>query len=132
MSNPFEYIKIISDKNRVPDDAEVKLNYVPFLTNRNFSYTMDTALIANEMNKYPDCEKLLQFKYFFNSVKKRKRYAKWTKPPKPKNDYLIIKKYFNYNDKNTELAMKLLTKEQIKVIKSKMNIGGAKKTGYDI
>ena len=132
MTNPFDYIKLINTKSYVPDDADVKLNYVPFLTNRNFSYSMDTVLIANEINRYSDCDKLLQFKYYFNSVKKRKRYAKWTKPPKPTMEFLIVKKYYGYNNKNTEMALKLLTKDQLKIIKSKMNIGGDKKARYDV
>lgn len=132
MSNPFNYIGLINSKVDMPDDSEINLNYVPFLTNRNFSYTLDTVLLSNEMNRLSDISKVQQFKFLFHSVKKRKRYAKWSKPPKPSNDFLIIKKYFDYNDKHTEMAMKLLTKDQIKVIKSKMTIGGEKKSTYDV
>jgi len=132
MSNPFFYIGLINTKSEMPDDAEIKLNYVPFLSNRNFSYSIDTVLVANEMNRFADCSKVLQFKYLFHSIKKRKRYAKWTKPPKRTNDFLIVKKYYDYSDKHTENAMKLLTKEQLKIIKSKMNIGGEKRADYDL
>lgn len=132
MSNPFFYVGLINNKGDIPDNAEIKLNYVPFLTNRQLSYSMDTVLIANEINRYPDCDKILQFKFLFNSIKKRKRYAKWSNPPKLTNDFLIVKKYYGYNIRNTEIAMKLLTKEQLKIIKEKMNIGGSKKNDYDI
>jgi len=133
MSNDaFYYIGLINTKSEIPDDLELKLNYLPFLSNRNFSYTIDTVLMANEMNRFPDCSKVLQFKYLFHAIKKRKRFAKWTKPPKPSLDFLIVKKYYGYNIKNTEIAMKLLTKEQLKIIKSKMNIGGDKKRNYAV
>ena len=132
MANPFEYITLINGKNYIPDNEEIEANYVPFLTNRNFSYSSDTILLANEMNQYPDCNKVLQFYYYYYSVKKRKRYVKWTKPPKQSIDFLVVKKYYKYNTKNTEIAMKLLTKEQINIIKEKMNIGGDKKMQFDI
>lgn len=132
MSNPFDMIKLINNKSEMPSDAEIKENYVPFVINRNFSYTMDTVLIANEMNKHSDSDVVMQFKYYFHSVKKRKRYAKWTKPEKHTLDFKIVRKYYNYNNKNTELAMQLLTDEQLKIIKTKMSIGGIKKMEFDV
>lgn len=132
MANPFNYIGLINNKGGIPEDAELKLNYVPFLTNRNFSYSLDTVLVANEINRYPNCDKPLQFKYMYHSIKKRKRYAKWTKAPKPTIDFLVVKKYYGYNTRNTEIAMKLLTKDQLKIIKEKMNIGGEKRMAFDV
>lgn len=131
-NSPFEYIKLLNNKGEIPDDSELKLNYVPFITNRNLASTLDTVLFANEMNKHHELDKADQFKYYFYSINKRKRYSKWIKPIKLSNDFLIVKKYYDYNNRNTEVAMKLLTKEQLKIIKEKMNIGGSKRVEYDI
>ena len=55
-------------------------DYNPFIVNRALSYHYDCILFANEMNKLPDTDKLLQFRYLLNTVRSYKRpFQKWQK-----------------------------------------------------
>ena len=49
------------------------------------------------MNKYPNLPKKLQYDFFINSVKPRKRFSPWAR--KDSIDYLeLVKEYYGYND----------------------------------
>ena len=93
--NPFEYTTAInySKKNIMIDDIAEKA-YNPFLVNRSLSYFHDTVLAANEMNINHHIDNRLQFDFFINIVRKRKRFSKWFKPcllytsPSPRDDPL--------------------------------------------
>ena len=63
MSNPFEFVKAINNKqNIIRDDLDEKA-YNPYMINRAFSYFPDTVLLANEMNVAPIST--LSFKMIF-------------------------------------------------------------------
>ena len=76
--NPFEFIKSINEtkKDIMVDDVSEK-GYNPFIINRNFSHFNDTVLYANEMNRYHHLDHRLQFDFFINIIKKKKRWSKW-------------------------------------------------------
>ena len=76
--NPFEYTTAInySKKNIMIDDIAEKA-YNPFLINRSLSYFHDTVLAANEMNINHHIDNRLQFDFFINIVRKRKRFSKF-------------------------------------------------------
>jgi hypothetical protein len=56
-------------------------------------------------------------------VRPRKRFSPWHKKT-IHNDFEYVKEYYGYNNKKTEEALKILSKEQIGIIKSKLNKGG--------
>ena len=72
--NPFECIKSINDtkKDIMVDDISEKA-YNAFIINKNFSHFNDTVLYANEMNRYHHLDHRLQFDFFINIIKKKKR-----------------------------------------------------------
>ena len=112
---------INSSKEMEWEDIE-KL-YEPYIINKAMSYFPDTILFADDMNKFYDLPKKLQYLYYINNVKPKKRFSKWAK--KNNDESLdLVKKYFNYNDKKAEAALKILTTTQIKMIKEKQEIGG--------
>jgi len=97
MSDAFDYVKSINQtKENMMRDTEndelAERAYEPFLTNRSLSYFIDTVLLANEMNMRQDADKKLQYEYFLNSVRPRKRFAKWVKN-NTDNDLEIIMEY---------------------------------------
>ena len=112
-------------KNIIDDDNDLEKDYPPFIINKCMSGFIETVLIANEMNIHPDLPKKMQYDFFINIVRPRKRFSPWMR--KEKHDTLdLIKKYYQYNDEKARSALKILTKDQIEFIKQRMNTGGKK------
>ena len=114
-----------SKVNILDEDFGLEKEYPPFIINKCMSGFIDTVLIANEMNIHPDLPKKMQYDFFINIVRPRKRFSPWMR--KEKHDTLdLLKKYYQYNDEKARSALKILTKDQIDFIKQKMNTGGKK------
>lgn len=128
--NPFEYVNSINQtkKNLIresEDPVQTEKDYNPFLVNRSLSYFQDTIPHANEMNRYPNLDKLIQYEFFINSIRPRKRFSKWAK--KIENaDIAVIKEYYGYNDQLALWVLSVLTDEQFETIKTKLERGGVK------
>ena len=122
--SPFEYVKSINDtKENIITDKWSEDQYNPFIVNKALSYTPDTIIYANEMNSRPHLEKILQYNFLINIVRKKKRFSKWIK--KEKIEMIeIIKEYYGYNTEKAKQAASILTKEQIDDLKSKLYKGG--------
>ena len=95
-------------------------SYSAFMVNRALSFYKDTALIANEMNKYPNLDKKLQADFLLNIVRAYKRqYSKWHKKAS-NSDLDAVKEYYGYNDSKAMEALKILTNDQISEIKEQL------------
>jgi len=118
--NPFDYVNSISsNKNNLmrgsENDELSQKEYIPFVVNRALSYYTDTLLYANEMNKFSDLDNLMQYEYLFHSIRKGRRFSKWSKS-KTTEELLAISKYFNVNIKRSQEYKSLLSPEQIQEI----------------
>ena len=122
--NPFEFIKSINDtkKDIIVDDVSEK-GYNPFIINRNFSFFNDTVLYANEMNRYHHLDHRLQFDFFINIIKKKKRWSKWIKP-QDINNLELIKQHYGYSNDKAKSVLQLFNNEQIEELKRKGFKGG--------
>jgi len=129
MSNslsPFDFLNAINyTKNDIIVDDITEKQYNPFMVNRGLSYFRDTVLFANEMNKNHHLDNLLQFHFFINIVRKKKRFSKWAKP-ESSDDVEVVKQYYGYSNEKARQACKLLTPDQIIQLKKKVNKGGRK------
>lgn len=128
MSNPFDYVNAIniSKKNLMRDtenDALAEKGYNSFMTNKALSYHQDTIGYANEMNLRHQADKLFQFEYLLNSVRPKKRFAKWVKKDNDQ-DLSVVKEYYGYNDTKAFEALSVLSSEQITTIKTRLEKGG--------
>ena len=108
-------------KNLLEEDPTAK--YPAFVVNKCLSGTLDSVLFANEMNMNAHLDKELQYDFYLQSLRKRKRFAPWLKKGKVE-DLDAIKKYYGYSNEKAQQAMNILTKEQVKYIKQKLNTGG--------
>ena len=127
-TNPFDYINAInvSKKNLMRgsnNDTIAEKEYSPFLSNRSLSYFADTIGYANEMNKRHHLDNLLQFEYLLNIVRPKKRFSKWVKKENDR-DLSLVKEYYGYSNAKAILVLSILTPEQIKFIKGKLEKGG--------
>ena len=105
------------------NDELAEKSYEPFLTNRALSYHIDCVPYANEMNRYPDLDKLLQFDFFINTLRPMKRFAKWVKPVQ-NEDLEAVMEYYSYSRVKAETVLSVLTQDQIELIKEKLIKGG--------
>jgi len=124
---PFDYINSINHtkKNLMVDTENDKLaesSYVPFITNRSLSYFTDTLFYSNEINQYHHVDNKLQYDYLINSVRPKKRYAKWVKAT-DSNDLENVKLYFGYSTNKALQALKVLSLKQLGIITNKVTRG---------
>ena len=124
--NPFEFVDAINytKKNIMIDDITEKA-YAPYMVNRQLSYFPDTVLAANEMNRNHHLDNRLQFDFFINIIRKRKRFSKWYKP-ETISDLDAVKKYYGYSNEKARQVLTLLSPEHINELKRKVTTGRRK------
>ena len=110
----------ISIMNTDPDSIR---DYAPYVINKCFSGHIDCIMFANEMNMNHLLNKRLQYDFLLNSLRKRKRFSPWLKKENIK-DLECVKSYYGYSNEKAEQALKILTEDQIKFIKKKLETGG--------
>jgi len=112
-----------SKKNILDDDPDAARKYPAYVVNRCLSSFTDTVLYANEMNKNSHLPPKMQYDFFINSVKPRKRFSPWAR--KDSIDYLdVVKEYYGYNDDKALQALRILTKDQLDKITYLLRKGG--------
>ncbi len=124
-----DYLKAINEtKEPLLDsiDETWEKKYPPFVINRCMSMFYDTVMHSNEMNGLHFLPKRMQFHYFINSIRKKRRFGgKWLSQTKLKN-LEIVKSYYGYSNQKAKEALNILTDDQIESIKTKMIQGGRK------
>ena len=112
-----------SKKNILDDDPDAARKYPAYVVNRCLSSFTDTVLYSNEMNKNSHLTPKMQYDFFINSVKPRKRFSPWAR--KDSIDYLdVVKEYYGYNDDKALQALRILTKDQLDKITYLLRKGG--------
>jgi hypothetical protein len=107
------------------DLSEDISSYPPFIVNKCLSGHIDCILFANEMNIYHQLDKDMQYSFYLNSLRKKKRFSPWLRKDKVK-DLECVKKYYGYSNEKASQALKILNKEQLNFIKQRLEIGGTK------
>ena len=110
-------------QNLIEEDPSVIKDYPPYIINRCLSGHLDAIMFANEMNKFPNLDKDLQYQFFLNTLRKKKRFSPWLRKEKV-TDLEIIKQYYGYSNEKALNALKILTPDQINFIKQRLDIGG--------
>lgn len=124
--NPFDFVNSVSHdkKDIMLTDLDEK-EYEPYIVNKALSYHPDTILYSNEMNMRHSLEKKLQYQYYLNIIRPKKRFAKWVKKTDSR-ELEYVKRYYNYSDEKAEQVLSVLSTQQIEIIKQRLNEGGMK------
>jgi len=110
-------------KNLIDEDPSLEKEYNPYIVNRIYSGHLDSIMFANEMNKYSFLSKKIQYDFYLNSLRSKKRFSPWLRKDKIKDlDY--VKRYYGYSNEKAQQALKILTKEQLNFIRLKFETGG--------
>ena len=112
-------------ENLIEEDPSIIKDYAPYIINRCLSGSIDSVLFANEMNKYSFLDKDMQYSFYLNTLRKKKRFSPWLRKDKV-TDLEIIKQYYGYSNEKASNALKILTPEQIKFFKQRLETGGSK------
>ncbi len=111
--------------NIIDEDPSSKTDYAPYIINKCLSGHIDCLMYVNEMNINNSLDKKLQYDFFINILRTKKRFSPWLRRDKIK-DLDVVKLYYKYNNQKAEQALKILTHDQINFIKQKLEIGGIK------
>ena len=123
----WEFINQINygKKNLIDELPEREREYKPFIINRGLSFNHDTVLYANEMNLKNHLDSKLQFDFFLNTIRPKKRYGKWLK--RESNDVLeLIRTYYKCSYAKAREYATLLDDSQLNIIKQRIDTGGLK------
>jgi len=124
-----DYLKAINEtKENLLDTNDItwEKKYPPYVINRCMSMFYDTVMHSNEMNGLHFLPKRMQFHYFINSIRKKRRFGgKWLSQTKLKN-LALIKEYYGYSNSKAKEALNILSENQIENIKIKLIKGGRK------
>ena len=117
--NSINYTK----KNLIDEDPSIEKEYPPYIINRCMSGHLDAIMFANEMNMYNFLPKKMQYDFFINILRTKRRFSPWIRKDLVDNlDF--VKRYYGYSNEKAKQALKILSKEQLDFIKSKFEIGG--------
>lgn len=98
-------------------------SYPAFMVNRALSYYRDTAMIANEINGYPNLDNKMKYDFLINIVRASRRpYSKWHKKANDA-DLSAVKEYYGYSDAKALEALKVLDDTQLTAIKKQLYKG---------
>ena len=112
-------------ENLLEDDPTLVKEYAPYVINRCLSGHIDCILFANEMNMNHFLEKDMQYSFYLNTLRKRKRFSPWIRKDKVQ-DLEYVKQYYGYSNEKASQALKILNKSQLDFIKQRLETGGKK------
>jgi len=124
--SPFDFINAInqSKEDLFKTDPTANKEYKPYIVNRGLSYFHDTIVQANEMNQRHQIPNEWQFAFLLNSITKKKRFSQWHKADKATETLTQVQEYYGYSSEKAKDALRILSDEQLTLIKEKLNKGG--------
>lgn len=126
MSSPVgQILKSINTKNERLSEEFVTTHYVPFVVNRAVSLHYDSAWFALEAEKLANLPVYDQYLWYFYSLPKASRFAKWGRVQK---DDIIetVSEFYNVSRERAREYVRVLSKDAIESILKKMSKGGTK------
>lgn len=82
-------------------------------------------MYSNEMNMNSHIDKKLQYDFYLNTIRSKKRFSPWMHKEEIKN-LELVKSYYNYSNEKAKQVLRILNAEQLEEIKSKLDTGGTK------
>ena len=109
--------------NLIEEDPSTIKDYPSYIVNRCLSGNLDCIMFVNEMNKYSFLDKDMQYNFYLNTLRKKKRFSPWLRKDKV-TDLQSVKQYYGYSNEKASQALKILSKQQLDYIKQRLEVGG--------
>lgn len=116
----FSKVDIVRESDN--PDLEIQ-HYPPFVINKCLSHNFDSAQLANILNKSPNLDRLLQYDFLRLTLSKGKRYGSAKASKETTENLELVMEYYNYNKQKALGALKCLSKDDLEIIKQKMDKG---------
>src|SRR6056300_1549244 len=84
-------------ENILDEDPTLSREYPPYIINKCLSGHLDCVMFANEMNRYHFLDKDMQYNFYINILRKKKRFSPWLRKEKV-SDLEYVKRYYGYNN----------------------------------
>jgi len=128
VKNVFDFVNDICNDKHYRFDHDSRSKYDAFVVNRALSQHTDSIMYANEMNKHPELDKLLQHDFYFHILSKKKRYGKWAKADNQNEDIInLLIRHYKVNRLHAKKYLELMTDEGIQTLKNTYEVGGLSK-----
>ena len=111
--------------NLIDEDPDLEKSYPPYIINRCLSGHIDAIMYANEMNLNGHLDKKLQYDFFLNTLRSKKRFSPWIRKDELKT-LECIKSYYGYSNEKARQVLSILTEDQITSIRKKLDKGGVR------
>jgi len=117
--NLFDFLKSVSEtKEELYELENFDKAYPPFMINRFLVASQDTIFLANIMSQLSHLPPKLQYAFYLKAIDKKKRYFQYAGKGKDKTKQLKhVMKYYQCSPELGAEYLKILTKEQLKLIK---------------
>ena len=112
-----------SKKNLIDQDPLIESKYPAYIVNKCMAGHLDAIMFANEMNMNANIDKKLQYDFYLNTLRSKKRFSPWVKKDELKN-LELVKSYYGYSIEKAKQVLPLLSQKQITFIKNKLDKGG--------
>ena len=103
------------------DLSEDISSYPPYIINRCLSGHLDCVMFANEMNRYSFLDKDMQYSFYLNTLRKRKRFSPWLRKDKVQ-DLECVKQYYGYSTEKASQALKFLHKNNLFLLNNDLTL----------
>jgi len=121
VANPFDIAKHINSKSDLEFDIK---EYIPWMTNKIFSNTLDTVFFAEVMNMNYSLDSDIQYSFMFNAIPKANRFGRYNKSSGINNDVNLIMQKYQVNQNTAESYLKVMNDTAIKKLQEEMIEGG--------
>ena len=126
----FDYVNSVTQNKKnlmrgSENDELSEKGYDAYLTNKALSYHEDTVFHANIMNINHHLDKRPQYEFLINSIRPRKRFAKWVKGVS-NEDLDFVCSYYECSKTKGQEYLSLLSLDQLKIMKKEKEKGGNK------
>lgn len=124
----WDHIKNLTE-NKIPYNdiyEECKKTFDIYMANRIISMNQGFLLLCNTINRLSKTLTREQvYNIYFNMIPQRKIFFGYIKKPKElnANEKECLCKYFDFGSRDLDLALKILTEEQIYEVVQKYNVG---------
>lgn len=115
--NPFDWVKAIGEDKRSLYE-EGRVDYNPFMVNRAFSYYPDTVFYAQDMNLRHHLDNDIQHSYLMGTIRRRRRFSKWAKPPPADPALEAISRLFDCGLARAKSIARLLNEDDLEELRS--------------
>jgi hypothetical protein len=118
----FNAVSYTKDRDQFTQ-GEIDKDYKPYVINRMVAGYSELVLLADAMNISHNIPKDQQLDFYMTAIPKKKRRTVWA--AKKKNDDLeVVMDYYNITQEKAYPYLKILTRDQINVLKDRLNKGG--------